>query len=226
MGNSVAKFSVRSRKAPIGDDPHWDYCCNRRIPHILITKSGTIYWKVAYDILPLTMFERFVVIDYTEHTIPFYDQYCSDFNFPLSKKAYSGSGGCLMFTVNKKDAIKFAENLYDLLVVLSIKDKELFDKNPFYISENGYNSEGIHVGGYVEELEKMSDQELHQEFEEMTTQHPHWLQTIQLIKNEMNRRKELKDLSVQELRSLSAKEKGKIYANAFLKNINSQPSKK
>lgn len=191
MGNSVAKFSLRSKKAPIDGDPHWNYCCTKRIPYVTIRESGTRYWKVDYDILPLTMFERFVIIDYTEHTIPFYDQYCKDFDFPLNKQAYSGSGGNLMFTLFKKDAPAFAEKLFDLLVQLSIKDQELFDKNPVYISGEGFNSEGFHVAKYVEDLEKMSNHELIQEYEDITKENPLWLQTIQLIKNEMNKRKKL-----------------------------------
>lgn len=225
MKTSVAKFSLRAKKTPLGIDPHWDYCCNLRIPHILITKSGTKYWEVDYDILPLTMFERFVVIDYYEYTIPFYDQYCKDYDFPLNKRAYSGSGGCLMFAVFKKDAIIFAEKLYDLLVELSLKDKELFDKNPYYINSDGRNPEGSKVAQYVEDLKAMTDKKLHSRYNDMKTDKPFWKHTIQLFENEINKRKELTDLSVQELRELSAKESADIYTNAFLKGLNSPPEK-
>jgi len=189
MENLVEKFSLRSKNTPLGIDPHWDYCCSNRVPYIRISQSGTKYWKVNYDILPLTMFERFVVIHYPDYTIPFYDQYCKDFDFPLNKQAYSGSGGCLTFTVNKKDAPAFAEKLYDLLVVLSIKDKELFDKNPVYISKDGFNPEGFHIAGFIEDLQEMSDSQLIRQHEQMKNEKPLWKQTIQLIKNEMDKRK-------------------------------------
>ncbi len=226
MENSVEKFSLRSINTHIGIDPHWDYCCSNRVPYVRISQSGTKYWKVKYDILPLTMFERFVVIDYTDYTIPFYDQYCRDSNLTHSRQTYSGSGGCLMFTVYKEDATEFAEKLYDLLVVLSIKDKELFEKNPVYISTDGCNPEGFKIEKYVEDLKVISDQELIHQYNNMKTENPFWKNTIQLIENEIKKRKELTDLPVQELKKLSAKESADIYANTFLKNLNSQPKKK
>ena len=137
--NPVIKFCLRLKNAPIGKDPHWIYCCGNRVPYVRISQSGTKYWKVNYDILPLTMFERFVVIDYTDNTIPFYDQYCQDSNLPQSRQAYSGSGGCLMFTVYKEDATEIAEKLYDLLVQLSLKDQELFEEKA--ITPNKFLSE-------------------------------------------------------------------------------------
>ena len=127
MENPVIKFSLRLKNAPIGKDSHWTYCCGNRVPYVRISQSGTKYWKVNYDILPLTMFERFVVIYYTDHTIPFYDKYCKDCNLPQRRQVYSGSGGCLMFTVYKEDATGFAEKLYDMLVQLSLKDQEQFE---------------------------------------------------------------------------------------------------
>lgn len=189
MGNSVVKFSLRAINETNESDSHWDYCCKNRIPHITIRNSGIKYWKVSYDILCLTMFERFAVLGYTDYTIPFYSQYCTDVNFPTIRKAYSGSGGSLIFTVFKKDAPAFAEKLFDLLLQLSIKDQELFDKDPFYINEEGFNSEGFHVTGYLEELKEMSENQLIREYSKMKKNKPFWKQTIQLIENEINQRK-------------------------------------
>lgn len=189
MENSVIKFSLRPKNAPIGDDPHYDYCCNNRIPYVTIRKGGTKYWKVDYNILPLTMFERFVIIDYTDHTIPFYDKYCQDFHLPIDKKSYSGSGGCLMFTVFKEDSQEFADRLFDLLVVLSKKDQEMFDKNPVYISVDGFSPEGFKVASYVVGLEKLSDKQLIYQYNDLKKEKPFWKQKIQLTKNELDKRK-------------------------------------
>ena len=189
MENSVEKFSLRLKNTPLGIDTHWDYCCSNRVPYVRISQSGTKYWKVNYDILPLTMFERFVVIDYTDYTIPFYNQYCRDSNLAQSRQTYSGSGGCLMFTVYKEDATEFAEKLYDLLILLSLNDQKMFDKNPVLISKDGFNPEGFHIAGFIEDLQEMSDSQLIRQHEQMKNEKPLWKQTIQLIKNEMDKRK-------------------------------------
>ncbi len=188
MENSVVKYSLKSRNEPKGSDPHWDYCCQRRIPYVTIRKSGTKYWKVDYNVLPVIMGKRFTVISFAYSVTPLYELYCAEHNFPC-KKLQPGIDRLPPYEVYKADAENFAEKLFDLLKYLMVKDEELFNVNPFYINNDGYNCECFHVAGYMEELAQMSDIELNKEYKEMKKEKPYLLQTMQLIKNEMNKRK-------------------------------------
>lgn len=132
--------------------------------------------------------ERFVIINYAEHIMPLYELYIKYANLPSSKISAAGGGRNLVFKVHKKDATDIAEKLFDLLVLLSIRDQVLFDENPHSVDKEGRNSEGWHVEKFVDELKRMSDTELVKKFRRLKESNPFMLQTLQLIKNEMNSR--------------------------------------
>lgn len=162
---------------------HWEYCCTKKIPCIRINKSGTIYWKIDYELLPINKLERFWVINVDEHIHPLYKLYCKYAKLPSNKSLF-GNGSFIVF---KKDAPDIAEKLFDLLMLLSKRDKELFDKNPITVNEEGFNSEGFHISFY-DDLKEMSDDDLIIEFRGLKESNPLMLQTIEFIKNEMIRR--------------------------------------
>ena len=223
---STLSFAVVNHRTSPETKLHYQDCCQQRKPYVVVIKSGTRYWKVDYDILPVVIGERFTVLPFSDLTSSFYDQFRRTHKYPADPKHRLGQLGVAPFMLRKEDAIEFAEELYGLLIQLSAKDRELFDKNPVYINETGYNSDGFHVAGYTKELEMMTDHELQGEYEERMRSNPFWFQTHQLILEEMSKRKGLKDFTAAELKKLDAKEKGKLYGDAFLKNLNSQPNKK
>lgn len=188
MGNSFVKFIYEDTKDTEVRNKHWDYCCANKIPRVVIIKSGTKYWKIDFDVFPVTKMERFVIINYAEHIMPLYELYIKYTNLPSSKISAAGGGRNLVFKVHKKDAPDIAEKLFDLLVLLLKRDQELFDENPYTVDEEGHNSEGFHVAKFVEELKEMSDLEIIKKFRRLKESNPLMLLTLELIKNEMIKR--------------------------------------
>lgn len=187
MENSFIKFIYESKKKS-ENDKHWDSCCAKKIPYIKIIKSGTKYWKIDFDMFPTTKMERFEIISYSAHVIPLYELYIKYTKLPRNKYSAAGGSRNLVFTVHKKDAPAIAEKLFDLLMLLSKRDQELFDENPYTINEDGFNSEGWHVAKFVEDLKEMADVELKEEYRRLKESNPLMLQTLQLIKDEMTKR--------------------------------------
>lgn len=137
MKNSLIKFICERKKNTDYYNKHWEYCCSIKIPFICILQSGTKYWKMDFDVFPITKLERVTKINYAEHVIPLYDLYCKYADLPLDRSTYSGGGRSLVFTVHKKDATNIAEKLFDLLMLLSERDQQLFDESP--IEDNKVN---------------------------------------------------------------------------------------
>ena len=183
MENTFVKFFYDSKKDNDNYNKHWEYCCAKKIPCIRINKSGTIYWKIDYELLPINKLERFWVINVDEHIRPLYKLYCKYAKLP-SKKSLFGNGSFIVF---KKDASDIAEKLFDLLMLLSKRDKELFDKNPITVNEEGFNPEGFHIS-YYDDLKEMSDYDLIATFRGMKSENPLMLKTLELIENEMIKR--------------------------------------
>jgi hypothetical protein len=187
MEKSLIKFIYESKRKSDNDN-HWDYCSAKKIPYIKIIKSGTKYWKIDFDMFPTTKMERFVIINYSAHVIPLYELYIKYSKLPRNKYSVAGGSRNLVFTVHKKDAPEIAEKLFDLLMLLSKRDQELFDENPYTINEEGCNSEGWHVEKFVKDLKEMSDSELIKKFWRLKESNPLMLQTLQLIIDEMTMR--------------------------------------
>jgi hypothetical protein len=184
MGNKLIKFIYDDKKSIDCYNNHWEYCCTQKIPCIRISKSGTKYWKIDCELLPINMLERFWVINIDEHIRPLYKLYSKYAKIPLNKSLF-GNGSFIVF---KKDAPDIAEKLFDLLMLLSKRDQELFDENPFTVNKEGFNSEGFRVTGYTEKLNKMSDDDLISEFRSIRSGNPLMLQTLELIKSELTKR--------------------------------------
>ena len=189
MKNSLVKFIYDNEKDKDTFNKHWEYCCAQKIPCIRIIKSGTKFWQIEFDVLSVTLRERFVIMNYTEHIIPLYNLYGRYSKLPSNKYSAAGGGRNLIFTVHKKDAPALAKKLFDLLELLSKRDQELFDENPFTIDKEGFNCEGTHVDGFKETLNKMPDKNLISEYQIMKKDNPTMLQTIELINNEIVKRK-------------------------------------
>jgi hypothetical protein len=184
MGNTLVKFIYTDKKDTDIRNKHWDYCCVNKIPHIIVIKSSTKYWEIDYELLPINKLERFWVINVDEHIRPLYKLYSQYTKIPSNKSLF-GNGSFIVF---KKDAPDIAEKLFDLLMLLSKRDQELFDENPITVNKEGFNSEGFRVTGYPEELNEMSDDDLISEFRAIRSGNPLMLQTLELIKNELTKR--------------------------------------
>ncbi len=221
MENNLIKYSIRTRKEPLGGDTHWDYCCTKRIPYVRIRKKGTRYWLVDYNLLPVVLGERFTALSFQDYTPKFFDQFIKEHSYPKETNHRLVQLDDYTFILNKEDAHEFAERLFDYLTKLAVQDKELFDKKPIYVDQDGYNSDLFHVAKYGEELACMSDSELILELTDMKMDNPNYKQTIQLITNEISKRKTLSEMSGEELSKLSAKDGSDKYLKSFLKNLNS-----
>jgi hypothetical protein len=193
MGKSLIKFIYESKERSY-NDYHWDYCCSEKIPYIKIIKSGTKYWKIDFDLFPITKMERFVIMNYSEHILPLYELYVKYTNLPKNIYSASGGGRNLVFTVLTKDAPSIAEKLFDLLMLLSKRDQELFDENPYTVNKDGLNSEGRHVAKFVEELKAMSDGEIIKKYHRLKESNPFMLQTLQMVKDEITKREIKSDI--------------------------------
>lgn len=115
MENSLVKFIYAKNRTTDSSHEHWEYCCNNKIPRILIINSGTKYWVIDYDLLPVNKSASFTTSDCEEYLIPLYDLYCKYSKQPLNKSSF----GNFSFKVHKEDAPDIAEKLFDLLVLLS-----------------------------------------------------------------------------------------------------------
>lgn len=144
MGNLLPKF-IYYKKGNFDKsyNEFYDYCCDNNLPFVSVETSGKKYWNIVYDTFTIKKFERFYAIHYDEFIQPFYRDYCQKVKLPSHKALF----GNLSFIVYKKDAPEIAEKLFDLLVILSKKDQELFDENPITVNKERFNSEGYRVTG-------------------------------------------------------------------------------
>ncbi len=189
MSKSVIKYILVNKKGNSIYNNHWEYCRENKIPCIQILKFGTKFWQVEFDVASITMQERFVILNYSDHVIPLYELYCIYSKLPPNKYSAIGGGRNLIFTIFKEDATDIAEKLFDLLVILSKRDQKLFDENPYTINKDGFNSEGFRVEKYLQGLKKMPNKDLINQYEFMKRDNPFKLQTIKMIKDEIDRRK-------------------------------------
>jgi hypothetical protein len=81
-----------------------------------------------------------------------------------------------------------AEKLYDLLIHLAILDQERFEANPFYLNNEGRYPEGIHVDSYLEDIQKMTVEELSREYYSLLKCNPYFVNQINMIRIELNKR--------------------------------------
>ena len=185
MGNLLPKF-IYFKKGDHNEskNEHYEYCCNNNLPFVSVETSGKKYWKIVYDTFTIKKFERFYAIKYDDYIQPFYKDYCEKVKLPLNKSSLFDN---FSFIVYKEDAPDIAEKLFDLLILLSKRDQELFDENPIEVNEQGFNSEGFHIS-YYDDLKEMSDDDLINEFRSIKSGNPLMLRTLELIKNELTKR--------------------------------------
>jgi hypothetical protein len=185
MGNLLPKF-IYYKKGNY-DERHskfYEYCCDNNLPFVSIDTSGKKYWNIVYDTFTIKKFERFYAIKYDDFVRPFYKDYCEKTKLPSHKSLF----GNFSFIVYKKDAPEIAEKLYDLLINLGKLDQERFDVNPFYVDEDGCNSEGTNVVNFLERLKGKSDDELKKEYRQIKAGNKYMLQHLGMINDEMTRR--------------------------------------
>ena len=118
MENTLVKFITTNSRTTDSSHKHWEYCCTHKIPQILIINSGTKYWVIDYDLLPINKSASFTTSDFQEYLEPLYNLYCKYSKFKANKSSF----GNFSFRVYKKDAIDIAEKLFDLIVILSQRD--------------------------------------------------------------------------------------------------------
>jgi len=185
MGNLTPKFIYYKRsKFDESHNEFYDYCCDNNLPFVSIETSGKKYWNIVYDTFTIKKFERFYAIKYDDFVRPFYKDYCAKAKLPSHKSLF----GNFSFIVYKIDAQEIAEKLYDLLINLAKFDQERFDANPVYVDKDGRNSEGTNVVKCLEELRRMSDDELKEEYWQIKESNKYMLQHLGMLKDEMIKR--------------------------------------
>jgi len=138
----------------------WDYCWENKLPQIIISDVGTKYAKISFDVLPLTRYERYRVLSFSDHVIPLYKLYKKYYNLPDNKFSFAGGGNCGVMTVFKKDMIEIATKLHDLLLEIGKRDEEVFNMDPFEVDKQGNNAEGWNEINFPQYLKKLKDDEL------------------------------------------------------------------
>jgi hypothetical protein len=118
MTSMLKYISTNKQSIPDSYD-HYDFCCQNKIPYILIHETGKKYWKVSFDIISMRESNNQDKIDCTESLIPLYEYYAKKSHLPKNRIIWSGGSRVLGFTVYKKDAIKIAELICDLIVLLN-----------------------------------------------------------------------------------------------------------
>jgi len=155
---------------------------------VTIDHDGTQYWSIEFDMFPVKKFERFSVVDYSDHILPLYELYVKQAKLPIDKKHCVGGSRALRFKVKKEDAEMLAEELFDLLVNLAEWDELLFDKNPYELGETGANSEGFNPEISIQQLIELTDQELMREWMQFKKNQPYHKKYLAWIEQVLKKR--------------------------------------
>jgi len=170
---------------PIGGLSFWDYCWREPQPHVQIHKTGTKYWKLAFDMLPVIKFSRFTKLSYGAYFIPLYKTYSESVNLLKDKHNLIAGGLNAIMTVRKEDAEKLADQMFHLLVQLNKHEKGLFDEAPVYLNEDGVTPEGFHEESYKQGLKKQSPEELYELFKLLKKGNKHKTLVLSWIRDEI-----------------------------------------
>lgn len=170
---------------PVYGISHWDFCWKDGQPYVKISRSGTKYWYLQFDMLPVIKFTRFSKLSYGGYFDTLYRTYAELANLPPDKHSFVGGGLNAGMTVRKEDAEDLADKMFHLLVQLQKEDERLFNENPEYINEDGLTPEGYHEESFKKELKEKSPEELYSLFKTLKRGNKHHTTVLSWIKEEI-----------------------------------------